>query len=151
VQLRWPDRLSRGSVWQGITLRSFGQWFTSNQTWTERAALAPSSCPRNLGSRGVGGPPAITTTKGTIEPLDNGERSHATLTFEPRGRGVGKLLVLLIGGPPAAMPDAQSPAPLFARHPRTAALPATPDAPTVAYEALLAERAAAAAEPEQAA
>jgi hypothetical protein len=34
--------------------------------------------------------------KGTIEPLDNGERSRATIALEFEAHGLGKLLVPLV-------------------------------------------------------
>jgi uncharacterized protein YndB with AHSA1/START domain len=51
--------------------------------------------PRNWVVRAVGGP-LIAIAKGTIEPLDGGERSRVTIALEFEGRGIGRLLVLLV-------------------------------------------------------
>jgi hypothetical protein len=39
----------------------------------------------------------ITIAKGTIEPLDGGNRSLVTIALRFEGHGIGKLLVALIG------------------------------------------------------
>ena len=45
--------------------------------------------------RGVGGP-LTAIAKGTIEPLDGGERSRVTIAIEFEGHGIGKMLVPLV-------------------------------------------------------
>lgn len=45
--------------------------------------------------RGVGGR-LVAIAKGTIEPLDEGERSRVTISIEFEGHGLGKLLVPLV-------------------------------------------------------
>jgi uncharacterized protein YndB with AHSA1/START domain len=54
------------------------------------------SPPRHFGFRGIGGLPVVATVDGVVEPLDNGERSRVTLSFDLQGRGLGKLLVPLV-------------------------------------------------------
>jgi carbon monoxide dehydrogenase subunit G len=61
-------------------------------TTEEIAELNP---PRTWAVRGVGGLPVIAIAKGTVEPLDNGERSRVTIALEFEGHGIGKLLVPL--------------------------------------------------------
>lgn len=51
--------------------------------------------PRSWTVRGVGGP-LIAIAKGTIEPLDGGERSRLTIALEFEAHGVGKSLLPLI-------------------------------------------------------
>ena len=45
--------------------------------------------------RGVGGP-LVAIAKGTIEPLDDGERSRLTITLDFEGHGPGRLLLPLV-------------------------------------------------------
>ena len=61
-------------------------------TTAEVAALNP---PRSWAVRGVGGS-VIAIAKGTIEPLDDGERSRVTIALDFEAHGIGKLLVPLI-------------------------------------------------------
>jgi carbon monoxide dehydrogenase subunit G len=57
--------------------------------------IAELNPPRSWTVRGGDG--AITAiANGTIEPLDDGERSRVTITLEFEGRGVGRLLVPLV-------------------------------------------------------
>jgi uncharacterized protein YndB with AHSA1/START domain len=58
----------------------------------EIAELTP---PKTWTVRGVGGRLAA-IAKGTIEPLDGGERSRVTIAIEFEGHGIGKLLVPLV-------------------------------------------------------
>lgn len=51
--------------------------------------------PRTWAVRGIGGP-VIAVVAGTIEPLDDGNRSRVTLALDFEGRGIGKLLVPLV-------------------------------------------------------
>jgi uncharacterized protein YndB with AHSA1/START domain len=51
--------------------------------------------PRSWAVRGVGGP-LTATARGTIEPLDEGERSRVTIALDFEGQGIGKLLVPLV-------------------------------------------------------
>jgi len=51
--------------------------------------------PRSWAVRGVGGS-VIAIAKGTIEPLDDGERSRVTIALDFEAHGIGKLLVPLI-------------------------------------------------------
>jgi hypothetical protein len=53
------------------------------------------NAPRTWTVRGVGGP-AVAIARGTIEPLEGGERSHVTIALEFEGRGIGRLLVPLV-------------------------------------------------------
>ena len=46
--------------------------------------------------RGTGSMPVTAIAKGTIEPLDGGNRSRLTITLEFEGHGIGKLLVPLV-------------------------------------------------------
>jgi uncharacterized protein YndB with AHSA1/START domain len=53
------------------------------------------SPPRSWAVRGVGG--SLTAiARGTIEPLDGGERSRVTIALDFEARGIGKLLVPLV-------------------------------------------------------
>jgi hypothetical protein len=51
--------------------------------------------PRNWAVRGVGGP-VIATARGTVEPLEDGQRSRVTIALDFEAHGIGKLLVPLI-------------------------------------------------------
>jgi uncharacterized protein YndB with AHSA1/START domain len=51
--------------------------------------------PRTWAVRGVGGP-VTAIAKGTIEPLDDDERSRVTIGLEFEGHGAGRLLVPLV-------------------------------------------------------
>jgi uncharacterized protein YndB with AHSA1/START domain len=51
--------------------------------------------PRSWEVRGVGGRLSA-IAKGSIEPLDDGERSRVTIAMEFEGHGIGKLLVPLV-------------------------------------------------------
>jgi uncharacterized protein YndB with AHSA1/START domain len=58
----------------------------------EITALSP---PRSWVVRGVGGP-LTAVAKGTVEPLDGGERSRVTIALEFEGNGIARLLVPLV-------------------------------------------------------
>ena len=58
----------------------------------EIAELDP---PRSWAIRGVDGP-VRGNADGTVEPLDNGQRSRVTINLDFDGHGIGKLLVPLI-------------------------------------------------------
>jgi uncharacterized protein YndB with AHSA1/START domain len=51
--------------------------------------------PRSWSVRGVDGP-VRGNVKGTIEPLDDGNRSRVTIELDLHGHGIGKLLVPLV-------------------------------------------------------
>ncbi|HEY7484901.1 MAG TPA: SRPBCC family protein [Streptosporangiaceae bacterium] len=51
--------------------------------------------PKSWTTRGVGGP-VTAIAKGSIEPLDDGERSRVTIALDFEGHGIGKLLVPLL-------------------------------------------------------
>jgi uncharacterized protein YndB with AHSA1/START domain len=51
--------------------------------------------PRSWTVRGVGGP-LTAIAKGTIEPLDNGERTRVTIALEFEAHGIGKSLLPLV-------------------------------------------------------
>jgi uncharacterized protein YndB with AHSA1/START domain len=51
--------------------------------------------PNNWAVRGVDGP-IRGMVKGTVEPLENGERSRVTINLDFEGHGIGKLLVPLV-------------------------------------------------------
>jgi uncharacterized protein YndB with AHSA1/START domain len=57
--------------------------------------LTELSPPRSWAVRGVDGP-IRGNAKGTIEPLDGGARSRATIELDLEGHGIGKLLVPLV-------------------------------------------------------
>jgi uncharacterized protein YndB with AHSA1/START domain len=63
--------------------------------WPTTAEVSELSPSRSWGVRGVDGP-VRGMVKGTIEPLDNGERSRVTIALEFEAHGVGKLLVPLV-------------------------------------------------------
>jgi hypothetical protein len=46
--------------------------------------------------RGTGRIPVVAMAKGTIKPLDGGQRSLITIAWEFDGHGIGKLLAPLI-------------------------------------------------------
>ena len=52
--------------------------------------------PRTWAVRGVGGIPVTAIAKGTIERLDNGERSRLTIAIELEAHGIGRLLAPLV-------------------------------------------------------
>jgi hypothetical protein len=52
--------------------------------------------PSTWAVRGVGGLPVVAIAKGTIQPLDDGERSHVTIALEFEARGIAKLLLPLV-------------------------------------------------------
>jgi uncharacterized protein YndB with AHSA1/START domain len=52
--------------------------------------------PRTWQVRGAGPIPVVAIAKGTIEPLDGGQRSLVTIALEFDGHGIGKLLAVLI-------------------------------------------------------
>jgi uncharacterized protein YndB with AHSA1/START domain len=58
------------------------------------------SPPRSWAVRGIDGP-VRGIAKGTIEPLDDGARSRATIELDFEGHGLGKLLVPLVVRPQA--------------------------------------------------
>jgi uncharacterized protein YndB with AHSA1/START domain len=57
--------------------------------------IAELNPPRAWAVRGVGGR-LVAIAKGTIEPVDGGERSRVTIAIEFEGHGIGKLLVPLV-------------------------------------------------------
>jgi uncharacterized protein YndB with AHSA1/START domain len=61
----------------------------------EIAELTP---PRTWAVRADGGP-LVAIAKGTIEPLDGGQRSRLTIAFEFEAHGIGKLLLPLVVRP----------------------------------------------------
>jgi len=52
--------------------------------------------PRAWQVRGTGRIPVVAIAKGTIKPLDGGQRSLVTIALEFHGRGIGRLLAPLI-------------------------------------------------------
>ncbi len=63
--------------------------------WAMTAEVSELNPSRSWRVRGVDGP-VRGMVKGTIEPLDNGERSRVTIALEFEAHGVGKLLVPLV-------------------------------------------------------
>jgi len=63
--------------------------------WPMTAEVSELNRSRSWSVRGVDGP-VRGMVKGTIEPLDNGERSRVTIALEFEAHGVGKLLVPLV-------------------------------------------------------
>jgi uncharacterized protein YndB with AHSA1/START domain len=57
--------------------------------------LAELNPPMSWAVRGIDGP-VRGNVKGTIEPLENGERSRVTVSLDFEGHGIGKLLVPLV-------------------------------------------------------
>jgi hypothetical protein len=51
--------------------------------------------PRSFGFRGVDGPVRV-VGRGTVEPLDGGERSRVSLELDFEGHGFGKLLLPIV-------------------------------------------------------
>jgi uncharacterized protein YndB with AHSA1/START domain len=58
----------------------------------EMTELSP---PRSWAVRGIDGP-VRAIVKGTVDPLDDGARSRATIELDFEGHGIGKLLVPLV-------------------------------------------------------
>ncbi len=54
--------------------------------------------PRSFAARGIDGP-VRAKFRGTIEPLDGGERSRVTLSLDFEGHGIGKLLLPFVVRP----------------------------------------------------
>ncbi|HET8872134.1 MAG TPA: SRPBCC family protein [Gaiellaceae bacterium] len=52
--------------------------------------------PRTWAVRGGSGGPLIATAEGTIEPIDDGERSRVTIALDFEAHGIGKLLLPLV-------------------------------------------------------
>jgi uncharacterized protein YndB with AHSA1/START domain len=74
-----------------VATRQVGPW---KVPYTEEMTeLHP---PRTWANHGVGGIPVIAIAKGTVEPLDGGERSRLTISCEFRGHGIGRLLAPLL-------------------------------------------------------
>ena len=63
--------------------------------WPMTAEVSELNPPRSWGIRGVDGP-VRGNVEGTIQPLDDGERSRVTIALDFEARGIGKLLVPLI-------------------------------------------------------
>jgi hypothetical protein len=57
--------------------------------------LSELNPPNGWAVRGVDGP-IRGMVKGTVEPLENGERSRVTIRLDFEGHGIGKLLVPLV-------------------------------------------------------
>jgi uncharacterized protein YndB with AHSA1/START domain len=63
--------------------------------WPMTSEVAELNPPRSWAIRGVDGP-VRGMVKGTIEPLDDGERSRVTIALDFEAHGIGKLLVPLV-------------------------------------------------------
>ena len=63
--------------------------------WPMTAEVSELNPPRSWGIRGVDGP-VRGNVEGTIQPLDDGERSRVTIALDFEARGIGTLLVPLI-------------------------------------------------------
>jgi uncharacterized protein YndB with AHSA1/START domain len=57
--------------------------------------LTDFSAPRSWAARGIDGP-IRAIVNGSVEPLDDGARSRATIELDFEGHGIGKLLVPLV-------------------------------------------------------
>jgi hypothetical protein len=53
------------------------------------------AAPRSWAVRGIDGP-VRGMVRGTVEPVDDGERSRVTIELDFEGHGIGKLLVPLV-------------------------------------------------------
>jgi hypothetical protein len=65
------------------------------RTLTGTEEITEMNPPKTWAVRGVGGSLAA-TAKGTIEPLDDGQRSRVTIALEFEAHGIGKLLLPLV-------------------------------------------------------
>jgi uncharacterized protein YndB with AHSA1/START domain len=65
------------------------------RTFARTEEISELHPPRLWAVRGVGGP-LTAIARGTIEPLDEGERSRVTISLEFEGHGIGRLLVPLV-------------------------------------------------------
>lgn len=100
---------SRFPEWQGgvVSVRTAGhapltvgsRAFVTRQAGPRRLPrteeITELDPPRSWTVRGVGGP-LIAIAKGTIEPLDDGERSRMTIALEFEAHGVGRPLLPLV-------------------------------------------------------
>jgi uncharacterized protein YndB with AHSA1/START domain len=66
-----------------------------NQERTMTSELVEVDPPRKWAARGIDGPVRGMFT-GTVEPLEGGDRSRATISLDFEGHGIGKLLVPLV-------------------------------------------------------
>jgi uncharacterized protein YndB with AHSA1/START domain len=73
-----------------VTVRRVGR-----RERTMTMELTDISAPRSWAARGIDGP-IRAIVNGTVEPLDDGARSRATIELDFEGRGIGKLLVPLV-------------------------------------------------------
>jgi uncharacterized protein YndB with AHSA1/START domain len=73
-----------------VTVRRVGR-----RERTMTMELTDISAPRSWAARGIDGP-IRAVVNGTVEPLDDGARSRATIELDFEGRGIGKLLVPLV-------------------------------------------------------
>jgi uncharacterized protein YndB with AHSA1/START domain len=62
---------------------------------TMTSELGDFNPPKTWKVRGLDGP-IRGMVNGTVEPLDNGERSRVTIALDLQGRGIGKLLLPLV-------------------------------------------------------
>jgi 2-polyprenyl-6-methoxyphenol hydroxylase-like FAD-dependent oxidoreductase/carbon monoxide dehydrogenase subunit G len=90
VSAQWDDSAPLGVGSRAAVIRRVGP--RTLATTEEITELSP---PRSSTVRGVG---CSTTAiaKTTIEPLDNGNRSRVTITFEFEANGIGRLLLPLV-------------------------------------------------------
>lgn len=62
---------------------------------TMTSEITEITAPRSWAVRGIDGP-VRGMVRGTVEPVDDGERSRVTIELDFEGRGIGKLLVPLV-------------------------------------------------------
>jgi len=101
----WQESAVRGHIEGGgaqtvgskcITTRRVG-----SREQTSTAEVTRLSPPNSWSVRGIDGPVRANVDV-TIEPLDQGDRSHVTIRLEFIGRGIGRLIVPLFVRPQAA-------------------------------------------------
>jgi uncharacterized protein YndB with AHSA1/START domain len=62
---------------------------------TMTSEITEITAPRSWAVRGIDGP-VTGMVRGTVEPVDDGERSRVTIELDFEGHGIGKLLVPLV-------------------------------------------------------
>jgi len=84
-----------GDAPRGVGSRTVVTRRVGGQERAMTAELSELNSPTTWAVRGIDGP-VRGMVKGTIEPLEDGERSRVTIALDFEGHGIGKLLVPLV-------------------------------------------------------
>ena len=84
-----------GDAPRGVGSRTVVTRRVGGQERAMTVELSDLNPPTTWGVRGIDGP-VRGMVKGTIEPLDDGERSRVTIALDFEGHGIGKVLVPLV-------------------------------------------------------